>query len=164
MSRSRHGLSPLPAVAAATSTVGAAAPDASLPSPADEPEAMAPATVDARAEKRRAQRFDKVFPVWVESDAFGECQGIARNISSGGMFIEMSEPLPLGCAVRIHFTVPDSDGELVARGEVKRHYFLHYTDAEGPRALTGMGVRFTLFELDGASRLGRTLSRYRTLH
>ena len=115
-------------------------------------------------DKRRSQRFDKVFPVWVESVAFGECQGIARNISSGGIFVEMSDPLPLGTAVRVHFTVPDSQGELVARGEVKRHYFLHYSDASGPRALAGMGVRFTGFELDGAAQLGRTLSGYRTLH
>src|SRR5262245_62245485 len=83
-------------------------------------------------EKRRSERFDKVFPVWVESEAFGECQGIARNISAGGIFVEMTEPLPLGSAVKVHFTVPDSQGELVARGEVKRHYFLHFSDSIGP--------------------------------
>jgi hypothetical protein len=115
-------------------------------------------------DKRRSERFDKVFPVWVESDAFGECQGIARNISAGGIFVEMAEPLPLGSRVKVHFMVPDSQGELVARGEVKRHYFLQFSDAAGPRALTGMGVRFTGFEDDGKNQLGATLARFRTLH
>ena len=129
-----------------------------------EPRPSRPAPIEASGEKRRNERFDKVFPVWVESAVFGESQGIARNISEGGIFVELSDPLPLGSEVRVHFTVPDSHAELVARGEVKRHYFLHYCDASGPRALSGMGIRFTSFEEGGDAQLGRTLSHYRTLH
>jgi len=116
-------------------------------------------------DKRRSYRFDKVFPVAVSSRVFGEASGIARNISEGGMFVEMSEPLPLGCVVRIHFAMPDSDGEIVARGEVKRHYFLNFADGEGQRQMTGIGVRFTRFEA-GEHQYGENLGRLalRTLH
>ena len=113
-------------------------------------------------DKRGSQRFDKVFPVRVESTSFGECRGIARNISAGGMFVEMAEPLPLGSRIRIRFAIHEGRGELVAAGEVKRHYFLHYTDDTGPRALTGMGVRFTAFDEDGAGRLGGVMAGWRS--
>src|SRR5262249_39222567 len=115
-------------------------------------------------DKRSSQRFDKVFPVWVESAALGECQAIARNISGGGIFGEIAGPPPRSSQGRVHFTAPDAQGWLVARGEVKRHYFLHFSDADGPRTLTGMGVRFTGFEQDGYEQLGTSLARYRTLH
>lgn len=120
-----------------------------------------------RMEKRGSSRFDKVFPVAISSRIFGEFHGIARNISSGGMFLEVPEPLPLGSVIRVHFAMPDSDGEIVARGEVKGHYYLNFSDAQGPRTLTGMGVRFIGFEEDSQESLeaglGR-LRRMRTLH
>jgi hypothetical protein len=120
-----------------------------------------------RMEKRTSSRFDKVFPVSISSRIFGELHGIARNISSGGMFLEVPEPLPLGSIIRVHFAMPDSDGEIVARGEVKGHYYLNFSDAQGPRTLTGMGVRFIGFEEDSQESLeaglGR-LRRARTLH
>src|SRR5262245_8044645 len=97
-------------------------------------------------DKRRTLRFDKVFPVSISSPTFGECNGIARNISAGGMFVELPEPLPLGSPIRVHFAMPDSPGEIVARGEVKGHYFVNFVDGSGPRAVTGMGVRFVGFD------------------
>jgi PilZ domain-containing protein len=114
-------------------------------------------------DKRRALRFDKVFPVVLSSPDFGECQGIARNISEGGMFVEVADPLPLGSPIRVHFTMPDQAGEIVARGEVKGHYFVNFTDGAGPRALTGMGVRFVGFDGGAEGLLGACL-RGRTLH
>ena len=124
-----------------------------------------PVEMDRTMEKRATARVDKVFPVWITSAEFGECQAIARNISAGGILIEMSEPLPLGCAVRVHFSMPDSHDELVARGEVKRHYFLQFADETGPRCLTGMGIRFTGFEDPRAqAALGERLTGMRTLH
>jgi hypothetical protein len=115
-------------------------------------------------DKRGASRFDKVFPVWVSSPDFGECHGIARNISTGGIFLELREPLPLGSEVWVHFAIPDAQGELIAHGEVKRHYFLQFNAEDGPRALTGMGVRFKSFEDDGEERLDASLGQLRTLH
>lgn len=118
-------------------------------------------------DKRRSYRFDKVFPVSVSSRVFGDSHGIARNISAGGIFLEVADPLPLGSVVHVHFQMPDSDDEIVARGEVKRHYFLNYNDAQGPRQMTGMGVRFTAFEHDAVeSSFHRGLGQLalRTLH
>ena len=113
-------------------------------------------------DKRRTLRFDKVFPVSVTSELFGEVAGIARNISDGGMFVEMAEPLPLGSAVAIHFAMPDSPGEIVARGEVKGHYFVNFSDDGEPRAVTGMGVRFVGFDGGAEGLISRCL--HRTLH
>ena len=121
---------------------------------------------DKQGDKRHSERFDKVFPVLVVSDDFGECQGIARNISAGGILVEMADPLPLGSVIRVHFAIPDSQGELIVTGEIKRHYFLQFSDDTGPRALTGIGVRFTRFEEDADQRLDHSLRtwRRRTLH
>jgi hypothetical protein len=117
-------------------------------------------------DKRRSYRFDKVFPVAVSSRVFGDSSAIVRNLSAGGMFLECSEPLPLGSVVRVHFAMPDSDGEIVACGEVKGTYYLNFSDHTGPRTMTGMGVRFTEFENDGALQYGQELCRLasRTLH
>jgi hypothetical protein len=114
--------------------------------------------------KRHALRFEKVFPVIVSSDAFGEVNAMARNISAGGILLEVAEPLPLGTLVRIHFWMPESQAQIVARGEVKNHYFLNFNDGGGQRSLTGMAVRFTEFEAESADSLGEGLGRLRILH
>ena len=116
-------------------------------------------------DKRQAMRFDKAFPVSISSEAFGEAHAVARNISSGGIMLEVSDPLPLGTEVRVHFSMPDSHSQIVARGEVKNHYFLNFADSTGSaHSLTGMGIRFTEFEIDSDAMLGLGLSRFRTLH
>src|SRR4051794_28523369 len=65
-----------------------------------------PAPAQSPGEKRQHLRFDKVFPVRVESILFGDLSCVARNVSAGGIFIETSEPLPLGARVRICFLNP----------------------------------------------------------
>jgi hypothetical protein len=119
--------------------------------------------------KRRALRFEKVFPVIVSSTEFGECNAMARNISAGGILLEVREPLPLGTAVRVHFAMPDSQASIVARGEVKNHYFLNFNDDGEPRALTGMAIRFSTFEAESEEEPDKTLgglglARMRILH
>jgi hypothetical protein len=114
--------------------------------------------------KRGALRFEKVFPVIVSSTEFGEANAMARNISAGGILLEVREPLPLGTEVRILFAMPDSQASIVARGEVKNHYFLNYTDSGEPRSLTGMAVRFTTFESESEEIYGLGLTRMRILH
>jgi len=118
-------------------------------------------------DNRRSARFDKVFPVAISSHLFGETRAIARNISSGGMFLELSDLLPLGSVIRVHFAMPDSEGEIVVSGQVKGHYYLNFSDHEGPRTLTGLGVRFIAFENGSEENLEtglNTLARGRTLH
>jgi hypothetical protein len=78
--------------------------------------------------------------------------------------VEVAEPLPLGTSVQVYFSMPDSHARIVARGEVKNHYFLNFADPKGGvRALSGMGVRFTAFDSDSDLLLGLGLTRLRTL-
>ncbi len=114
--------------------------------------------------KRQAMRFETAFPVILSSEAFGECNAMARNISSGGILLEVQEPLPLGTEVRVHFMMPESMATIVARGEVKNHYFLNFSDGEGQRSLTGMAVRFTEFEAESREIMGLGMTRMRILH
>lgn len=115
-------------------------------------------------DRRESHRFDKVFQVEISSEVFGSYVCVARNISAGGIFLETFDPLPLGSEVRVHFEIPDSNGEVVALGEVKNHYYLNYHQDGVPQSLMGMGVRFKGFEEDGEESLERGLLGFRTLH
>ena len=116
------------------------------------------------SDRRQHLRFDKVFPVRVESILFGEVPGIARNVSAGGIFIEMRDPLPLGARVRITFMNPEETAEIVAVGEVKNHYFMNYVREGNTQSVTGMAVRFEEFEHEGQQVLSDCLNRYRVLN
>jgi hypothetical protein len=114
--------------------------------------------------RREHLRFDKVFSVRVESLLFGDLVCVARNISAGGLFLEVADPLPLGATLRVCFPVPDGSGEVVAVGEVKNHYFINYAKDGVNRSVTGMAVRFTSFESDSHRILSDCLGRLRVLH
>jgi len=115
-------------------------------------------------EQRAHLRFDKMFVVRLESLLFGEIYCVARNVSAGGIFLELPDPLPLGAAVRVCFPVPDGSGDVVAAGEVKNHYFINYTQGGTTKAVAGMAVRFTSFENESHHVLTDCLSRMRVLH
>jgi hypothetical protein len=119
---------------------------------------------DQRADQRAHLRFDKMFTVRVESPLFGETYCVARNVSAGGIFLEIRDPLPLGASVRVCFLAPDNNGEVVATGEVKNHYFINFTQGGTTHAVSGMAVRFTSFENESAHVLADCLSRMRVLH
>jgi hypothetical protein len=96
-------------------------------------------------------RFDKLFPVMVGSEIYGDSPAVARNVSAGGMLVEMAEPLPLGSVVTIHFRYPRESGrtdEIVARAEVKHHYCLNFGNDVGEAGATrGIGLRFLDFDV-----------------
>lgn len=115
-------------------------------------------------EKRAHLRFDKVFPVRVESVLFGEFRCVARNVSAGGIFLETRDHLPLGARVRVCFLTADESGEIVAVGEVKNHYFINFVQGGDTRSVSGMAVRFLSFEDDGEMHLQACLDRFRVLH
>jgi hypothetical protein len=123
----------------------------------------APAAESAR-DQRAHLRFDKMFTVRVESLLFGETYCIARNVSAGGIFLELPDPLPLGASVRVCFLAPDGNGEVVATGEVKNHYFINFTQAGASKAVSGMAVRFTSFENESHHVLADCLNKMRVLH
>jgi hypothetical protein len=122
------------------------------------------ATGDTRGDQRAHLRFDKVFPVRVESILFGEMACIARNVSAGGIFLETSDPLPLGARLRVCFLTPNETGEIVAVGEVKNHYFMNFVQNGASRSISGMAVRFVSFEADSQQVLRDCLDRFRVLH
>ena len=112
-------------------------------------------------------RFDKAFPVVVRSEVFGDLSAIARNISLGGMMVEMIDPLPLGTFVTVHFRFLDSQGEFVARAEVKHHYCFNFATGDLPCRVQGIGMRFVEFEDDGrggGDGWRETFARHRVLH
>ena len=115
-------------------------------------------------EKRQHLRFDKVFPVRVESILFGELDCVARNVSAGGIFVEMTEPLPLGAHVRVSFQSADSAAEIVALGEVKNHYFMNFAREGLTHSVSGMAVRFYAFENESRQILADCLDKFRVLN
>ena len=96
-------------------------------------------------ERRSATRIDKVFRVLISTDELGDQWYVARNISASGMFVEMSEPLPLNTKVIVRFAVPGDDAAICAVARIQNHYYVHYSDGHGLCGLTGVGVRFIRF-------------------
>jgi hypothetical protein len=126
--------------------------------------ASEPGAAGTASEKRQHLRFDKVFPVRVESILFGQLSCVARNVSAGGIFLETSDLLPLGARVRVCFLTPDESTEIVAVGDVKNHYFINYAQKGVCQSVAGMAVRFLSFEQESHHVLRECLDRFRTLH
>ncbi len=116
-------------------------------------------------EKRIHSRFDKAFVVLIGSELYGDAIAVARNISGGGLLVEMSYAPPLGTVVTVHFQYPrESDStdhtglavdEIVARAEVKHHHYLNFTGRRGPddaASTRAIGLRFIEF-LDPGERI-----------
>lgn len=114
-------------------------------------------------EQRLHTRFDKAFVVVIGSELYGDTHAIARNVSAGGILVEMSYAPPLGTIVTVHFQHVRGDDlldEIVVRAEVKRHHYLNFTggvgtmgsiEAAGARAV---GMRFLEF-VDAGERIAR---------
>ncbi len=94
-------------------------------------------------EHRKTARWRIFCPVTVRSIEYGETQALGINISTGGIFIQTFDPLPLG--TRVEILLGDRNG-IVARGVVRSHYYMTYREQDHPASCTGMGVRFTGFE------------------
>lgn len=114
-------------------------------------------------EKRIHTRFDKAFLVVIGSELYGDSFAIARNISAGGLLVEMPYAPPLGTIVTVHFQyvredLADADrgaprvDEIVARAEVKHHHYLNFRDGEDAASARGIGLRFIEF-LDAGERV-----------
>ena len=123
-----------------------------------------PSGPPSRVENRRFSRLDKAFPVTLRSEQHGEISAIARNVSEGGMMVEVRSPLPLGTPVAVYFFLPGSQVRVLAHGEVKNHYFFNFSDGKGGvRRLTGMGLRLGSFESEVDLTTGMGIPRLRTV-
>ena len=99
-------------------------------------------------DKRIHTRFDKAFLVVIGSELYGDSFAIARNISAGGLLVEMSYAPPLGTVVTVHFQyVREGDilDEIVARAEVKHHHYLNFTGGDEAASSRAIGLRFIEF-------------------
>jgi hypothetical protein len=116
-------------------------------------------------EKRIHTRFDKAFLVVIGSELYGDSFAIARNISAGGLLVEMPYAPPLGTIVTVHFQhvratelerergqAEELVDEIVARAEVKHHHYLNFRGSDDHASARGIGLRFIEF-LDGADRI-----------
>lgn len=106
-------------------------------------------------EKRFSTRFDKAFVVVIGSEMFGDATAIARNVSAGGLLVEMSYAPPLGTVVTVHFQHAREGeliDELVARAEVKHHHYLNFAGGDDASSTRAVGLRFIEF-IDGGERI-----------
>ncbi len=108
-------------------------------------------------EKRIHTRFDKAFLVMIGSELYGDSFAIARNVSAGGILVEMTYAPPLGTVVTVHFQHARDDDELdeiVARAEVKHHHYLNFTGGNDAASARAIGLRFVDF-VDPQDRVDR---------
>jgi hypothetical protein len=106
-------------------------------------------------EKRIHTRFDKAFLVMIGSELYGDSVAVARNVSAGGILVEMAYAPPLGTVVTVHFQHTRDDDqldEIVARAEVKHHHYLNFTGGNDAASSRAIGLRFLDF-LDPAERI-----------
>ena len=80
------------------------------------------------SERRQSLRFDKVFTVYLTTQQ-GMTRGIARNISSSGLFVETRDALPLGGQIKVTFTGDDGT-EMTALCEVRYQVALNYSSSQ----------------------------------
>ncbi|MFO0723776.1 MAG: PilZ domain-containing protein [Myxococcota bacterium] len=108
-----------------------------------------PASSDRRQSRRLRLELETAVPVLVRSTN-GTQWGLARNVSEGGMLIELREPPPIGAEVEIKlFGVQgsiDAPDAVFVRGEVRHNVAWNFAQNEaGPRnrpGMSGIGVRF----------------------
>ena len=101
-----------------------------------------------RLEKRLHTRFDKAFIVVIGSEVYGDCFAVARNVSAGGLLVEMPYAPPLGTVVNVHFQYAregDDFDEIIARAEVKHHHYLNFAAAGEDASARAIGLRFVEF-------------------
>jgi hypothetical protein len=103
-------------------------------------------------EKRIHTRFDKAFLVVIGSELYGDSFAIARNVSAGGILVEMTYSPPLGTVVTVHFQHARGEDlldEIVVRAEVKHHHYLNFNGSghamENAASTRAIGLRFLEF-------------------
>lgn len=107
------------------------------------------ATPAVAVDKRIHTRFDKSFLVVIGSELYGDSFAIARNVSAGGILVEMTYAPPLGTIVTVHFQHLRADDdrvdEIVVRSEVKHHHYLNFTGSGEAASTRAIGLRFLEF-------------------
>ncbi len=115
------------------------------------------------SDRRQQFRFDKVFTVYLTTQE-GMTRGIARNISTQGLFVETRESLPLGGRIKVTFSSDDGT-EMTALCEVRYQVALNHgpTSEDGPTGTRGAGLRIVAYETKEDQPL-LLVDRERVLH
>lgn len=105
---------------------------------------LRPAPAERRSSRRIRLKLDTAVPVKVRSDV-GVQWGLARNVSEGGMLIELRTPPPIGSTLQVELMgvrgSVDAPDPAVLDGEVRHHVAWNFA-GPGTRSLTAIGVRF----------------------
>ncbi|MBI4815472.1 MAG: PilZ domain-containing protein [Deltaproteobacteria bacterium] len=104
-----------------------------------------PAPRERRSSQRIRLTLDVAVPVLVKDDDRIQW-GMARNVSEGGMLIEVPDPPAIGREVEISFPgIPgsvDSPEHAVLRGEVRHQLKWNFSSETNRRNLSAIGVKF----------------------
>jgi uncharacterized protein (TIGR02266 family) len=84
--------------------------------------------------RRSDRRYERRLPIEILYEGATHA-GHTRNISLGGVFIELDHPLPFGARIKLRFKVPTQPEAVDADGQVR------WLEMEEGR-LRGIGVRF----------------------
>ena len=113
-------------------------------------------------DRRHSLRFDKVFTVYLTTPD-GMTRGVARNISTAGLFVETRDSLPLGGKIKVTFSGDDGT-EMTALCEVRYQVALNYsTGADTESGTRGAGLRIVAYETKEEHPL-LLVDRERVLH
>lgn len=114
------------------------------------------------SDRRQGLRFDKVFTVYLTTQE-GMTRGVARNISTTGLFVETRESLPLGGRLKVTFSSDDGT-EMTALCEVRYQVALNYPGVDAaPAGSRGAGLRIVAYETREDAPL-LLVDRERVLH
>ena len=114
------------------------------------------------SDRRHHLRFDKVFTVYITTED-GVMRGVGRNISARGLFVEVSESVPLGGRIKVTFAGEDGT-EMTCLCEVRYQVALSFGKKGGDTGHTrGVGLRIVAYETkeDAPALL---VARERVLH
>jgi hypothetical protein len=122
---------------------------------------------DRRKDRRVRLSLEVAVPILVRGPD-GLQRGLARNISEGGMLIEMRELPPIGAELEVTISgekgTQDAPTSVTLSGEVRHHVAWQHVVRGEMRTMKGIGVRFVDQRTD-AEMLARVVwNAGRTLH
>jgi c-di-GMP-binding flagellar brake protein YcgR len=100
---------------------------------------------DRRQDSRIRLSLEVAVPVVVRTDEHIEA-GLARNISEGGMLIQLKELPPIGSRVEVTISgvkgSTDAPDAVTLEGEIRHHVAWQYRAKGQVKLMRGVGVRF----------------------
>ncbi len=105
---------------------------------------------DRRQNQRISLRLELAVPVLLKGD-FGLTKGVARNISEGGILVEVRQSIPIGASIEIEIQGVrgslDSPESLNLQGEVRHQVAWQHTQKQIRHTVRAIGIRFVAEEV-----------------